>query len=322
MSGVDRVLITGAGGCIGAWAVLQMISEETPVVAFDLSDDRHRIRLLLDKAQMEGVEFRQGDLRDQQTVEDIVVGEGITHIVHLAALQVPFCIADPVLGSQVNVTGTVNVLEAARRSDGAVRGISYASSVAVFGPASMYEGGIARDDSPLAPSTLYGAYKQANERSAHVYAADWAVGSIGLRPCIVYGPGRDQGLTSDPTQAMLAASAGRSGHIAFGGSSTFQHAQDAAACFVAASRKESGSAHVYNMGGPTAAIAEVAAVIDAAGSDITTTYEEAPLALPSEIDGSGLDALIDVEHRPLADGIAGAIDDFRRLVADGLVEVR
>ena len=225
------------------------------------------------------------------------------------------------LGSQVNVTGTVNILEAARRSDGAVRGISLASSVAVFGNAALYPGGVAADDSVLAPTTLYGAYKQANEWTARIYAEDWRVGSVTLRPCIVYGPGRDQGLTSDPTKAMLAAAAGVPNHIAFGGSSTFQHAADAAATFIAAARQERDDARVHNMSGPSASIAEIVEHIEAAAPEAegTVSFDDKPLPLPSQIDGSGIDALIDVRHRDLAQGIAESIDDFRRLLGAGLV---
>lgn len=315
----DRVLVTGAGGCLGAWAVRLLMLEGTAVVGLDVSDDSHRLRMLLDDDEMGRVGLRRGDLRDQAAVEALIQKEGITHIVHLAALQVPFCRADPVLGAQVNVTGTVNIFEAARRSNGAVRGISYASSVAVFGPADMYPAGVAHDDSPLAPATLYGVYKQANEWTAKVYAADWGIGSVGLRPCVVYGPGRDQGLTSDPTKAMLAAATGHSGHIAFGGSSTFQHAEDAAACFIAASRLERSSAHVYNMSGPTVGIAELVEAIDATGPGIATTFDSPPLPFPGEIDGSGLDAAITVRHRPLKAGVAEAVEHFRRLLAAGLI---
>ena len=59
------------------------------------------------------------------------------------------------------------------------------------------------------PGTLYGVYKRANEGTAHVYWADHGVASVGLRPHTVFGPGRDQGLTSAPTTAMLAAACGR-----------------------------------------------------------------------------------------------------------------
>ena len=268
-----------------------------------------------------GVIFRRGDIRDQATVEEVVRDEGITHIVHLAALQVPFCAADPVNGSRVNVTGTLNVLEATRRSDGQVRGITYASSIGVFGPASLYEGGVAYDASPTAPVTLYGAYKQANEWTARIYAADWGVGSVGLRPSVIYGLGRDQGLTSGATKVMLAAAAGVSGHIGYGGTVTYQHAQDMAAYFVAAARLEAKTALVHNVGGPVAETSAVAAAIDAAAPGVETTYETDPLPLPSVIDGSGLEQIIDVQQRPLEDGIAGTIEDFRRLLAAGRVEL-
>ena len=316
---MDRVLVTGAGGCLGSWVVRQLVEEGTAAVAFDLSDDYRRLRLLLDEDRMGDVVFRQGDLRDFDAVDSLVQEENITHIVHLAALQIPFCAADPVLGAQVNVAGTVNILEAVRRSDGQVRGTAYASSVAVFGPAEMYEGGIADDRSPLAPGTLYGVYKQANEGTARVYAADWGVGSAGLRPCIVYGPGRDQGLTSDPTKTMLAAAAGTPSRIAFGGSSTFQHAQDAADCFLAAARLETDSALVHNMGGPAVAISEIAAAVTAAAPGVGVTVDGQPLPLPQAIDGTPLDGLLGVRHRTMEEGIADAMEDFRRLLAEGLL---
>ena len=321
MTDIERVLVTGSGGCIGAWAVHELVREGTPVVAFDITDDLHRLRLILDDDELSGVMFRQGDIRDGAAVQQVVRNETITHIVHLAALQVPFCAADPVNGSLVNVTGSLNVLEAARRSDGQVRGVTYASSIGVFGPDSMYEGGVAYDHSPAAPTTLYGAYKQANEWTARIYAADWGVGSVGLRPSVIYGLGRDQGLTSDATKAMLAAAAGVSGHISHGGTVTYQHAQDMAAYFIAAARMESETALVHNVGGPVAGITEVAAMIDAASPGIRTTYETTPFPLPSVIDGTGLERIIDVRQRTLENGIAETVDDFRRLLAAGRVEL-
>jgi len=201
--------------------------------------------------------------------------------------------------------------------------VSYASSVAVFGPAGLYPGGVAKDDSILAPGTLYGVYKQANEWTARVYAADWGVGSVGLRPCIVYGPGRDQGLTSDPTKAMAAVAAGKPGHIAFGGGSTFQHAEDAAACFIAAARLEWDSAAVHNMDGPSASIAEVAAMITEAVPEAVVTFGDDPLPIPTAIDGSEINELLGgiSRHRPLADGVADSIADFSRLIDAGLVDI-
>ena len=119
----------------------------------------------------------------------------IRAIIHLAALQVPFCKADPAAGAKANVVGTVNVFEAAR-SRGLKR-LAYASSIA------------AHSFFPGAPwlATLYGAYKLCDEMIARTYAGDWDVPSIGIRPGVVYGVGRDQGLTSKTTVAILAAAA-------------------------------------------------------------------------------------------------------------------
>lgn len=320
MTYTDRVLVTGSAGCLGAWAVRELVHEGTPVVAFDISDSIHRLRLLMEDDELSQVTLRRGDIRDGAEVERAVLEEGITHIIHLAALQVPFCAADPANGSLVNVTGALNVLEAVRRSDGRVRGAAYASSIGVFGPASMYEGGKVYDDSPAAPATLYGAYKQANEWTARIYSADWGVGSVGLRPSVIYGLGRDQGLTSDATKAMLAGAAGVSGRLGYGGAVTYQHAQDAAALFIAAARLEPDAALIYNVGGPVAEASEVAAAIDAHCPGVETAYETDPFPLPSVIDGAGLEAVIDLPQRSIEDGIAGTIDDFRRLLASGRIE--
>ncbi len=319
MTDTERILVTGSAGCIGAWAVHELVEEGASVVAFDIAEDPYRLRLVLDDDITSGVTLRKGDIRQLSSVEDAVREEGITHIVHLAGLQVPFCAADPINGALVNVTGTLNVLEAARRSGGQVRGITYASSIGVFGPAHMYEGGVVYDDSPAAPATLYGAYKQANEWTARIYASDWGVGSVGLRPSVIYGLGRDQGLTSGATKVMLAAAAGQSGHIGYGGAVTYQHGQDMAAIFIAAARLESETALVHNVGGPVADISEVARIIDSTSPGVETTYDTDPFPLPSIIDGAGLDRIIDYPQRSLDDGIARTVEHFRRLLADGRV---
>ena len=183
------------------------------------------------------------DITDREAVRSLVESEQITHVIHLAALQMPACRADPVRGSQVNVTGTINVFEAALAARDRVRSVVYASSAGVFGPAAMYPDGVVHDDSPLSPSsTMYGVFKQANEWSAKVYAATMALPSVGLRPFVVYGPGRDQGLTSGPSVAILAAATGVPFHIPYGGYNLFQFAEDVARAFVAASDTEGNGA--------------------------------------------------------------------------------
>ena len=125
------VLVTGAGGCIGTWALALLTRAGVPAAAFDLTLDKRRPRLLMSEAELAKVQWLTGDIADFDSVLAACNGSQARAIVHLAALQVPFCKADPVAGAKVNVVGTVNVLEAARKLG--IRRITYASSIAAHG---------------------------------------------------------------------------------------------------------------------------------------------------------------------------------------------
>lgn len=301
-----------------------MLGEGTPVVAFDLDSDPGRLRLLASDDEIGRARRVAGDITDTDAVNRVVIDEGITNIIHLAALQQPFCLADPPRGASVNVVGTVNVFEAVVRNRDQVRGLSYASSAAVFGMPTLYPDGLARDDSPLSPSTtLYGVYKQANEWTARVYAETQEVGSIGLRPFVVYGPGRDQGRTSTPTVALVAAAAGRPYHINFGGTAVFHYAEDVARLFIRAARFGTTQAHALNVGGATVSMGEWIATIEEV--DPATrgliSYEDVALPFVSRVDASGVERLLGpVPMTALRDGIEESIATFRDLLARGLVQ--
>ena len=246
MSNQATYLVTGAMGCIGSWILYHLVKRGDRVISFDLGDDRHRLDLLLTREEQAGIVFEQGDLRDGPRLHQVVQQHGVDHIIHMAALQVPFCKADPVMGAEVNVVGTVNVFEAARQAG--IPHIAYASSVAVFGPPSLYAGDIVSDDALPAPHTLYGVYKVANEGTAQVYWNDHQVSSTALRPYTVYGVGRDQGMTSEPTKAMLAAVRGEPYEIAFSGTMQFQLASDVARYFIEAADTPYPGAARFNIG--------------------------------------------------------------------------
>jgi len=306
----ERFLVTGANGCIGAWTVARLVGEGTPVVALDASDDEHRLRLVLDEHGLGQVTRVRGDITDLDTLERALDEHAITHVIHLAALQVPFCRADPPLGARVNVVGTVNVFEAVARRAGRMGPVVYASSVAAYD---------ALDDAGAAPamhgvpSTLYGVYKRANEGTATVYAQERETPSVGLRPHTVYGPGRDQGLTSAPTTAMLAAAAGTAYRLPFGGAYQLQYAPDVAGAFLAAARSEASGARVEDIGGPPVHTDDLIAAIAQAAPGAEITYEPVQLPFPSETGAPGALAT------PLDQGVADAIERFRALLARGLV---
>ena len=118
--------------------------------------------------QTEQVITVSGDITELDEIDRAVAENGITHVIHLAALQVPACALNPVLGARVNVLGTLNVFEVARRRQDLVRRIVYASSAAVFGPEEFYGGARVPESATLEPRTHYGVFKQANGGNARV----------------------------------------------------------------------------------------------------------------------------------------------------------
>ena len=228
-------------------------------------------------------------------------------MIHLAALQVPFCRADPPLGARVNVLGTVNVFEAAKARPH-LAPITYASSIAAFDADGTMAGH---------PSTIYGVYKRANESTAAVYLGESGISSTGLRPHTVYGIGRDQGVTSAPTTAMLAAAAGTTFTIPYGGAAQLQLARDVARAFIDASLAGREGAAVHNLPGRAVAIADVIEAIGAPGM----SHADTVLPFPAEVDSASFTAAYpDFTETPLAEGVAATVERFRALLAEGLVQ--
>src|SRR3954451_6221711 len=163
----EPVLVTGVLGCIGAWTARLLLEDGRSVVGYDLGPSQHRLELVLTPEQRARLTLVRGDITDAAALGRALDEHEVGSIVHLAALQLPFCRADPELGARVNVLGTVNVFEAVNARRGRIPQVVYASSVAVYGP----------DDSgaqlgPMRPATHYGFYKLANEGTARVYASE------------------------------------------------------------------------------------------------------------------------------------------------------
>jgi len=313
-----RFLVTGAHGCIGAWTVHELLAAGHSVTTFDLSRDPRRLRLLLDEATLATVPHVAGDITDLPQLEQVFDEHAITNVIHLAALQVPFCRADPPLGARVNVLGTVNVFEAVRRRPGTTAPVVYASSVAAYD--SLEEQ--AQPSMTGHPGTLYGVFKRANESTASVYRQENGVSSVGLRPHTVYGAGRDQGLTSAPTTAMLAAAAGVAYRIPYGGAAQLQFAPDVARAFIAASLSSYEGASVHNLPGLRVSIAEVVAAIAAAAPESAGSIDsdDVVLPFPEEVDSASFAELAPgLAGTPLAYGVRATIDRFRTLLSEGLV---
>jgi UDP-glucuronate 4-epimerase len=306
----ERWLVTGALGCIGVWTCRQLVREGHTVAAFDLGGDRRRAELVMTPDELATVEYVRGDVTDLEALTRVLAERGTTHVIHLAAMLVPLAAADPPRGALVNVVGTVNVFEAVKRQG--LPGLAYASSAAVYARA---DGVRVAEDADGHPVNHYGVHKLANEGTARIYWRDDGIRSAGLRPHIVYGPGRDHGMTAGPTLAMVAAVKGERYEIPFGGRAQFQYAPDAAAMFIDAARAPGDGATVRNLGGPSEHVADVVAAIEAAlprAAGTITYNEDNLLDLPEDMESAR------PVSTPLAQGVRETIDLLSSAAAAGI----
>jgi nucleoside-diphosphate-sugar epimerase len=303
------VLVTGAGGCIGSWVLALLSRSGVPACAFDLSEDKRRPRLLIEEKDLARIAWRTGDISDGNAVTRVFEELRPCAVIHLAALQVPFCKADPIAGAKVNVVGTVNVFEAARKLG--IRRLAYASSIAAYG---------AMDDGHGAMHTLYGAYKHCDEQIALVYSGDWGVHSVGIRPGVVYGVGRDQGLTSKTTVAILAAAAGKPYDVPFSGGVSWLYTGEVASAFVRAVSREREGARVFDMNGVYAPVEEGLKILKQIAPKAAITSSGQALAFPMHLPDEPLRQFLgDYGAATLSEGIRETYDAFRSLVARGLL---
>lgn len=314
-------LITGAHGFIGAWIVKRLLADNAAVVIFDKSPDPQRLRLIMNEEEISQTKVVTGDITEANALQPIIDSFGVTNVIHLAGLQVPTCKANPRLGAMVNVLGTINVFEAARLSQGRIKGVTYASSAAVFGMVEADRAVNERDEPQ--PTSHYGVFKRCNEGNARIYHLDHGLNSIGLRPLTVYGVGRDFGLTSDPTKAMKAAVVGRPFHIRFGGRTDFQYVADTADVFIRAATSDLTGAHVFNLHGETIPVADVVREIEHAWPDASgmITCSDEPLAIPAEMDDQAIRAALgSLPATPLAEGVRSTIERFAELQNEGRLD--
>jgi UDP-N-acetylglucosamine 4-epimerase len=185
-----RWLVTGGGGFIGSHLVETLLNLKQQVTVLDSFHvgSRATLQTLLAAAPAEaqdGFRLVEGDIRDPGACREATAG--CDHVLHHAALgSVPGSIDNPPEAHEVNATGFLNVLVAAR--DAQVQSLVFASSSAVYGTdeAPMKQEG--REGRVLSP---YAATKRSNELLAEAFAASYGMRTVGLRYFNVYGPRQD-----------------------------------------------------------------------------------------------------------------------------------
>jgi nucleoside-diphosphate-sugar epimerase len=315
-----RFLVTGARGFIGSWVTKNLIDSGFPVTAFDVDDRSGRLSLLLSAPELKKIRFVRGDVNDIALVEKVLREGSISHVIHTAGLQTPDCRVRPIVGATVNVLGTLTVFEAVKACKDRVRCVVYASSGAVLGTDDPGTAHPLPDEAPRNPQTLYGVFKTANEQCARVYWQDEGIRSVGLRPPVVYGVGRDKGLTAGTTLAIRAALLGQACEIGFSGPANVEYVDDVAKGFIASALKAPEGAPVYNMLGEVLDVEDMIGVIEemfpSARGKITCRQMRNRMA--NDVSDAGLQALIG-PIRPLSyrEGARRTADLFRSLLTEG-----
>ncbi|MEZ5400233.1 MAG: NAD(P)-dependent oxidoreductase [Bryobacteraceae bacterium] len=307
-----RILVTGSSGCIGAWTVKQFLDRDIEVLCCDLREDWSRLSLISGHEPGAKLRFVAGQIEDTEFVKRVIRDEGITHVVHLAAVLMPFCQANPVAGAMIDVIGTLNVFEGAREAGRPVR-VVYASSSAVWGPEEQYGARNLSEADAVNPQTHYGVFKQSNEGNARVFFSANGISSIGLRPWTVYGPGRDHGLTADPTLAMKAVARREPFQIRVSGFMDLQYVEDVAETFVRCAVSDLAGAHVFNLAGDIVAMDDLVGMLERLRPEakglITVSGPQVPVSY--RMDASGLHAAVPgIPRTGLEEGIRRTVEVF------------
>ena len=176
-----RCLVTGGAGFIGSHLVDRLMAENWAVTVLDDMSTGKRANLI--EAQSRGdVQIVQGSVLDCRAIEEAAVG--CDWVFHLAVQCVRRSLSTPLENHDVNATGTLNVLEVARRRR--VRRFIYCSSSEVYGNSG--EGRLDETTTICEPATVYGAAKLAGEHYAKAYWQTYGLPTVVVRPFNTYGP--------------------------------------------------------------------------------------------------------------------------------------
>ena len=272
---MGKVLVTGAGGFIGSHLVERLLGDGADVRAFVEYDAMGRWGWLdrLAPAELAAVEIVTGDVRDPFVVRAAV--GGCHTVFHLAALiGIPYSYRAPASYIETNVTGTLNVVQAAHEEG--VERLVHTSTSEVYGTAQRVPIG---EDHPLNPQSPYAASKVGADQVALSYHRAFATPVVVLRPFNTYGPRQSARAVIPTVIGQIAAGLGRIRLGALAPTRDFNYVADTVAGFTAAARADAAVGEVVNIGSNfEISIGDTAQLIaEVMGTDVEFVTDEARL---------------------------------------------
>jgi nucleoside-diphosphate-sugar epimerase len=239
---MEKIIIFGGCGFLGSWIVKAFLKKGYIVSIFDLKIQKELLSHVVGE-DINKIKFINGDITNYDQVQESI--NDMDHVINLAGLMTPDCSSNPILGAKVNLLGSINVFEALKKNNN--KFLVYASSAGVFGQKDHYY--------PF-PETHYGAYKLAVEGVARAYLNEDGISSVGIRPYVIYGPGREVGGTAGVTLACKAAKQGESYTVNFSGKAGFVYVQDVVDLVEMSIAQIPSGALTFNINGITADVSE------------------------------------------------------------------
>ena len=294
---MEKIIIFGGCGFLGSWIVRAFLKKSYSVSVFDLKTQKELLSNVIGE-DINKIKFINGDITNYDQVQEAT--NNMDHVINLAGLMTPDCSSNPILGAKVNVLGSINVFEALKKNN--IKFLVYASSAGVFGQKDNYY--------PF-PETHYGAYKLAVEGVARAYFNEAGISSVGIRPYVIYGPGREIGGTAGVTLACKAAKQGDSYTVNFSGKAGFVYVQDVVDIVEMSISQILSGALTFNINGITADVSDFINSIKKNIPQSDIAIKDNPLSVVDEIRGNEPSKTFKkFKYTSLEDGIKRTIDFY------------
>ncbi len=242
-----NLLITGAG-LIGVHAAQQAMAEGHRVVLLDVAPDEDYLHQILAE-QREHLTVVRSDVRDWSALIDALQNHSIDALVHTAGMIGKTLDSQPYTGADINLTGTLNVLESARLAG--VKRIVYVSTFGVYARDRITADRI-EEQAATGRDRLYATTKLCAEQLITAWTRRYDLDTVILRPAAVYGPGHYRGgsgigvaMRDLMADVMAHNTVTLTGHFS---ANEYLYCKDAAAAVLAACEAASPAQRIYNVG--------------------------------------------------------------------------
>jgi len=266
-------LVTGGSGFLGLSIVRNLVEDGEKPVVYDLMPNLAPIRGISEK-----IKVVRGNILDLPHLMRTIKEHDVDKVIHLVYYGDFASRKNPYGAVGINLVGTTNVFEATRILD--LEKVVWASSGAVYGPAAYYGGQsvMIDEEKPTKPDSMYGACKVMNEFTGQFYCSEYGLDIIALRLTSVYGAGRYHSVYY--TDEIIENPAkGKPAKVPLSPAEEhdFIYVKDAARAFLLALRVKKPKHNIFNIGGGTYTLRDIADCVKGALPEAVIDFEDRPL---------------------------------------------